>query len=67
MYATGIGLVIEGLGRYYKEMGKDYVKEEVNKVVNKKQRVESRIPGDSVIRPANFLKKIQDFFEKDDV
>ncbi len=67
MYATGIGLVIEGLGRYYKEMGNNFEKEEVNKVVNEDQTEEDQDSGDPGLKPASFLKKIQDFFEKDGV
>ncbi len=67
MYATGIGLVIEGLGRYYKETGNNNEKEEVNKVVDKEQQEEEQDSSDPGLRPASFLKKIQDFFEKDGV
>ncbi len=65
MYATGVGLVIEGMRRYFKEMeetstdkGEDLVDEEEPEEEN----VES-----SQVRPMSFLKKIQEFFEKDDV
>jgi cell division protein FtsA len=67
MYATGIGLVIEGLGRYYKEMGDNLEKEEVKKVVNKEKAKEDQDSDSYGLKPASFLKKIQDFFEKDGV
>ncbi len=67
MYATGIGLVIEGLGRYYKEMGDNLEKEEVKKVVNKEKAEEDQDSDSYGLKPASFLKKIQDFFEKDGV
>jgi len=63
MYATGVGLVIEGMGRYYKEMEESTKKEE--------ESYEEELEEESVdslqTRPMNFLKKIQEFFEKDDV
>jgi cell division protein FtsA len=67
MYATGIGLVIEGLGRYYKEAGNHYEKEEVNKVKDKETKEEETHEEDGGMKQASFLKKIQDFFEKDGV
>jgi cell division protein FtsA len=67
MYATGIGLVIEGLGRYYKETENNYEKEEVKKVTGKEEHEDDQSAGDPGLRPASFLKKIQDFFEKDGV
>ncbi|MCB0804637.1 MAG: cell division protein FtsA, partial [Bacteroidales bacterium] len=70
MYATGIGLVIEGLKRYYKEMS-TYEKEEVKKTgqpeVEEEVAPEHEEPEEDRKRPPSFLKKIQDFFEKDDV
>jgi len=67
MYATGIGLVIEGLGRYYKETGNNYEKEEVNKVMEEETTPEEGHEDDGGLKQASFLKKIQDFFEKDGV
>jgi cell division protein FtsA len=62
MYATGIGLVIEGMRRYYKE--NDSLKEKGRgKEVEQAKNVEPPAPA----RSFSFLKKIQDFFEKDDV
>ncbi|MCD4698665.1 MAG: cell division protein FtsA [Bacteroidales bacterium] len=66
MYATGIGLVIEGMKRYYKEMNKINEKEEIHQSSEK----EVEEPGETdglENKPASFLKKIQDFFEKDGV
>ncbi|MCD4788785.1 MAG: cell division protein FtsA [Bacteroidales bacterium] len=60
MYATGIGLVIEGMGRYYKEMEKSKAEEEpVEEYEEESEQKETK--------PVSFLKKIQDFFEKDGV
>lgn len=60
MYATGIGLVIEGMGRYYKEMEKSKAEEEpVEEYEEEAEQKETK--------PVSFLKKIQDFFEKDGV
>jgi cell division protein FtsA len=67
MYATGIGLVIEGLGRYYKETGNNYEKEVVNKVMEEETTPEESQEEDGGLKQASFLKKIQDFFEKDGV
>jgi len=63
MYATGIGLVIEGMGRYYKETEETLEDEE--EFVEESE--EEREPEYSGMKPTSFLKKIQDFFEKDDV
>lgn len=66
MYATGIGLVIEGLARYYKEFGKNYEKGVTDENLEI-QDDEETTPDDKTTKPISFLKKIQDFFEKDDV
>ncbi|MCD4682825.1 MAG: cell division protein FtsA [Bacteroidales bacterium] len=63
MYATGIGLVIEGMGRYYKETEKTL--EDDEEFVEESE--EEQEPEYSGMKPTSFLKKIQDFFEKDDV
>jgi cell division protein FtsA len=62
MYATGIGLVIEGMRRYHKE----------NETVKEKNRGKETIQDQTEelsapSRSFNFLKKIQEFFEKDDI
>ncbi|MBN1339010.1 MAG: cell division protein FtsA [Bacteroidales bacterium] len=54
MYATGIGLVIEGTTRFMKEQ-----------VKLKKQGAKQPVPQEK--SSMNFLKKIQEFFEKDGV
>jgi cell division protein FtsA len=62
MYATGIGLVIEGMRRYYKE--NEALKEKGRGKEVEQERIEEQpTPSKSL----SFLKKIQDFFEKDDV
>ncbi|GAB4315963.1 MAG: cell division protein FtsA [Bacteroidales bacterium] len=66
MYATGIGLVIEGMKRYYKEIENQPQKEEPAESENapdetpEQDQKEPRSEGSS-----GFLKKIQEFFEKD--
>ena len=63
MYATSIGLVIEGMDRYNKEK-ENYLKmEETTEVTEETQEEETE--SDPVNKPISFLKKIQDFFEKD--
>jgi cell division protein FtsA len=64
IYATGIGLVIEGMRRYYKE----------SEAVNEKEKVRTREteapkeqPKSSGYKPLSFLKKIQDFFKEEDI
>ena len=64
MYATGVGLVIEGLNRYCKEVAE--------KAENVEEMIDQQEPEDDYsdspqARPMSFLKKIQEFFEKDDV
>jgi hypothetical protein len=68
MYATGIGLVIEGLKRYYEEMSKSHEKEDARQIEHPEEE-EQQEESEEVQkqRPPSFLKKIQDFFEKDDV
>jgi cell division protein FtsA len=66
MYATGIGLVIEGLKRYDQEMKKDSGKEAPKVKSGKKTYVEEEEEAEDP-RHSSFLKKIQDFFEKDGV
>ena len=64
MYATGVGLVIEGMSRYMKELEESAEKKEEN--IEEKEP-EQENADSSQIKPMSFLKKIQDFFEKDDV
>lgn len=64
MYATGVGLVIEGMKRYLKDTVESKDKEE--EVVD--DQVQEEESADTFqARPMSFLKKIQEFFEKDDV
>ena len=66
MYATVVGLVIEGMSRYYKEMEKPYERVEPKKhhdeIPEEEEEIEEREK-----RSGSFLKKIQDFFEKDGI
>ena len=64
MYATGVGLVIEGMSRYYKEMEESTDKEDD---LVEEQESEEESEDSSQAKPMSFLKKIQEFFEKDDV
>ncbi len=65
MYATSIGLVIEGMDRYNKEK-ENYLKmEETQEVEEKTEETEEEKESDTINKPISFLKKIQDFFEKD--
>jgi cell division protein FtsA len=70
MYATGIGLVIEGADRYLQEVSK-FMQEETAGVPEGAQAEDEDDDeydyDDSGSRPSSFLKKIQDFFEKDGV
>lgn len=59
MYATGIGLVIEGLDRYKKQKER----EEKEKTYAGKSRKRKREKREK--KPVSFVKKIQDFFEND--
>jgi len=61
MYATGIGLVIEGAGRYEKEKVKED-KDTDGKATATKKEKERRKP-----KATGFLKRIQDWFEGDEV
>jgi cell division protein FtsA len=57
MYATGIGLVIEGISRFGKDKEKDGTKNGEKKKVKDKKGPK---------RPS-FLKQIQDWFERDEL
>lgn len=66
MYATVIGLVIEGMTRYYKEMDRPYEREDpMENVVETPE--EETDTEEQEKQSGNFLKKIQDFFEKDGI
>jgi hypothetical protein len=60
MFATGIGLVIEGIERYERELTRDRGEVKENKEVSNDEDKISRKP-----RATGFLKMIQDWFEKD--
>jgi cell division protein FtsA len=65
MYATSIGLVIEGMDRYNKEK-ENYLKMERPQEVDKETpEKDEEIESEEINKPVSFLKKIQDFFEKD--
>ncbi len=65
MYATSIGLVIEGMDRYNKEK-ENYLKmEKPQEVDEETPEKDEEIESDAINKPVSFLKKIQDFFEKD--
>jgi cell division protein FtsA len=65
MYATSIGLVIEGMDRYNKEK-ENYLKMEKPQEVDKETpEKDEEIESEEINKPVSFLKKIQDFFEKD--
>ena len=67
MYATSIGLVIEGMKRYCKEINhKEETEEEEEEELTKEEENEKEENDQNTDeRPISFLKKIQDFFEKD--
>lgn len=64
MYATGVGLVIEGMSRYVKE-----IEETTKKTEELDDEQESEEEGTETpqAKSMNFLKKIQEFFEKDEM
>jgi len=59
MYATGIGLVIEGIGRYKKELTRE------KKADKKKDQPDKKIRERTKPKTSGFLKRIQDWFEGD--
>lgn len=62
MYATGIGLVIEGMERF--------ASSKENLPVGKQVEPEEETDTDTEVKdakPSSFLRKIQDFFEKDEM
>jgi cell division protein FtsA len=81
MYATGIGLVIQGIERYLREKVKEDVKTpetETSKIIEKETRVpdkdkikekDIKIPEKIQKKPKSdgFLKRIQDWFEGDEL
>lgn len=62
MYATGIGLVIQGIERYIREKVKeDIMSPEKVKLVEREQKVQKKPKSNG------FLKRIQDWFEGDEL
>jgi hypothetical protein len=61
MYATGIGLVIEGVERYIREKTKEGFKEPDKKKISTKEEKPVKKP-----KANGFLKRIQDWFEGDE-
>ncbi|MCD4771924.1 MAG: cell division protein FtsA [Bacteroidales bacterium] len=65
MYSTGVGLVIEGIKRFYLEKGKENTKMQPNRKKIKfkiKKEKEAKIE-----QPISFLERIQTWFEKDEI
>jgi cell division protein FtsA len=66
MYATGIGLVIEGIKRYDFEMEMDRMKEDVEDVGLKKQTVPVKVQDDlKEKKRQSYLDKIIRIFDRD--
>jgi cell division protein FtsA len=74
MFATGVGLVIEGIGRYQKEVEKSkpeepVITEEISEAAGKKRKVKVKKvkdPSKPTKRfPEIFLEKIRNIFEED--
>jgi len=72
MYATGIGLVIEGLDRFEKQLYRESQEYQVEmEVTGKKKKDKATEPEKEKEkekkerRPVSFFRKIQDFFEND--
>ncbi len=75
MYATGIGLVIEGIGRYEKEIekikGETVVEEPIEKPNGKIKKVKEKKKKDPDKQQESFtqkfLEKIRNIFEEEDI
>ena len=74
MYATGVGLVIEGIGRYQKEVEKikpeePVVTAEVPETADKKKKGKEKKVRDPSVQtkslPEKFMDKIRNMFEED--
>jgi len=62
MYSTGIGLVIEGINRYKREKDREMLeKGEKRKLMWSPKKTKKEV------KPTNFLKSIQDWFERDGI
>ncbi len=65
MYSTGVGLVIEGISRFYQEKKKENIKKKPNsKKLKFKIKKEKEI---AIEKPISFLERIQTWFEKDEI
>jgi cell division protein FtsA len=62
MYATGVGLVIQGIERYIREKSKGEVK-----TTDKQKSMEKTGKIQKKPKPDSFLKRIQEWFEGDEV
>ena len=72
MYATGIGLVIEGISRFNKERTKELAELGEKRKIKfkiKKEKGKEKESGRSEkeIGPGSFLERIQNWFEKDEI
>ncbi len=66
MYATGIGLVIEGMDRFKKDMANIEIPEQLEEDAEEKiEEQEEQETSDS--NPLSFLNKIKNFFENDNI
>jgi cell division protein FtsA len=70
MYATGIGLVIEGLDRFEKQLYRESQEYQIEMEVSGKKKKEKATEPEKEKekkerRPVSFFRKIQDFFEND--
>ncbi|MCF8228902.1 MAG: cell division protein FtsA [Bacteroidales bacterium] len=72
MYATGIGLVIEGISRFNKERTKELAelgeKRKIKFKIKKEKGKEKEYGrSEKEIGPGSFLERIQNWFEKDEI
>ncbi len=67
MYSTGIGLVIEGMERFKKDMVNVEISEEVEEEESEEIVEEQEKPDTSENSPLSFLNKIKNFFENDNI
>jgi cell division protein FtsA len=68
MYATGVGLVIEGIERFDLEKSREennQIEEDLPEGRKKKKERKVDLQGDGKSGPARFLKSIKDWFEND--
>ncbi len=72
MYATGIGLVIEGIARFNKEKSKQQTelgeKRKLKfKIKKEKSKEKEKAGNEREVGPGSFLERIQNWFEKDEI